>query len=284
MLVGTFLLSACASDQYYVRLDDSVHKLEQRVGTIERQQEEEAHRGAGDLQKQLADTTFRLDSLETELRMLNASVEETRLGPRDLPAVETRELELFYERVEARLQQLEQKVAACTAAPPAVTPAAGALPDVPAPTDASRLQASSPAEPTPPATPAAPAPPSARERAFYEDAYTVYKRGDYDAARKKLVKFTEAFPQSQYKVNALFWIAECSYQEKNYEEAIIKYDEIITTYPDHPKASSALLKQGFSFLMIGDQTDGALILKKVIERYPDSDQAEIARRKLDTLR
>ena len=35
--------------------------------------------------------------------------------------------------------------------------------------------------------------------------------------------------------------------------------------------------------MLGDKTDGKIILKKVIADYPDSDQAEIAKRKLKVL-
>jgi tol-pal system protein YbgF len=288
-LICLLSLAACVSDQYYVQLDESVHKLEQRLTAIERQQEDQLD--VGEIQKQIADTSIRLDNLETELRMLSASIEEAQLGPRNLPATETRELELFYERVEARLQQLEQKVASITTPAATASSPLGTTPAMTAPASTSMKPPIEDAAATPtttvqPSPTPAPqtTPPSARERAFYDDAYTAYKRGDYATAREKLNKFIEAFPQSQYKVNALFWIAECSYQEKRYEEAIIKYDEIITTYPHHPKASSALLKQGFAFLMIGDHTDGVLILKKVIDLYPTSDQAEIARRKLDTLR
>jgi TolA-binding protein len=35
--------------------------------------------------------------------------------------------------------------------------------------------------------------------------------------------------------------------------------------------------------MLGDKTDGKIILEKVITDYPDSTQAEIARRKLKVL-
>jgi len=126
--------------------------------------------------------------------------------------------------------------------------------------------------------------PSAREKAFYDDAYNTFKRGNFKAAKSKFKKFIASFPKSEYKVNSQFWIGECYYKTDDFAEAIIKYDEIITTHPQHPKAPSALLKQGFAFLKLGDATDGKLILNKVIANYPRTDQAEIARRKLKTVK
>ena len=276
VLIGT----GCVGDQSYVQLDDTVRNLQRRVARVETRQAESQRQTSSQLQKLSADTNIRLDSLETEVQIINANLEESHRAPRELPAVEAKDIQLMYERLDSRLKQLESSVQQLQQqagnGPAAVKPAliaAGA-----ATTPLLSKTAPGKKEGIKTATTA-----GAREKAFYDDAYAVFKRGNYSSARKKFAKFLVAFPQSMFRVNALFWIAECSYKEKQYEEAIIKYDEIITKYPHNPKVPSALLKQGFSFLMLGDKTDGKIILEKVIADYPKTDQAEIARRKLKVL-
>ncbi len=268
------LLSGCVSDQAYMQLDNKVSTLQQRVATLEKKQAENYRLLSNNLQKQTADVNVRLDSIETELQVLSANIEESHAAPRELPAVESKDLKMLFDRLDLRLQkleadvqQLQQQANIKPAAAAAATTAGGAKkPAVKKAAAGSRAKK-----------------PSAREKAVYDDAYAAFTRGDYPTARKKFKKFIASFPQSPYKVNALFWLAECSYKQKKYEEAIIKYDEIITKYPHHPKAPSALLKQGFSFLMLGDQTDGKIILEKVVNEFPDSNQAKIARRKLELM-
>jgi tol-pal system protein YbgF len=271
--------TGCVTDQSYIQLDDTVRNLQRRVDNVESRQAESQRKTSAELQRLNADVNVRLDSLETEVQIMNANLEENHRTPRELPAVEAKDVQLLYERLDGRLKQLEISVQQLQQqagnGPAAVKPPlmAGGATTTPA-TDATPQKKG--------ATKTA-ATAGAREKAFYDDAYAVFKRGDYSSARKKFTKFITAFPQSTFRVNALFWIAECSYKEKQYEEAIIKYDEIITKFPHNPKIPSALLKQGFSFLMLGDKTDGKIILEKVIADYPDSDQAEIARRKLKLL-
>lgn len=275
ILFGT----GCVPDQYYVQLDDTVRNLKQRVDDVESKQAEIERKTGADLQKLNADTNTRLDNLETEVQIINANLEENQHAPRELPAVEAKDVQLIYERIDARLkkleatvEQLQQQAGNGPVAAKAAIMAGGAKSTAPTKTAPGEKE-----------VPQKIATHSAREKAFYDDAYKVFKQGNYSSARKKFTKFIAAFPQSTFRVNALFWIAECSYKEKKYEEAIIKYDEIITKYPHNPKTPSALLKQGFSFLQLGDKTDGKIILKKVISDYPHSDQAEIARRKLKIL-
>ena len=271
--------TGCVTDQSYVQLDDTVRNLQRRVNDVESRQAKSQRKSGAELQRLNADVNVRLDSLETEVQIMNANLEENHRTPRELPAVEAKDVQLVYERLDARLKQLEISVQQLQQqagnSPAAVKPpliAGGATTPPPPDTSPQKKEVTKTV-----------ATAGAREKAFYDDTYAVFKRGNYSSARKKFTKFLTAFPQSMFRVNALFWIAECSYKEKQYEEAIIKYDQIITKYPHNPKIPSALLKQGFSFLMLGDKTDGKIILEKVIADYPDSDQAEIARRKLKVL-
>ena len=45
-----------------------------------------------------------------------------------------------------------------------------------------------------------------------------------------------------------------------------------------------MLKQAFAFLALNDGNSAKLLLQKITERFPSSEQAEIARSKLRTLK
>ncbi len=234
--------------------------LNKRLNTIEQQQAALTRQNTNSQQKLIADTNIRLDNLEREIKLLSEAVEDSVARPEDLPATNKFEYEAIISRLEERLLKLEQSA-----------------------TSSSGIQSPPPATTNPPAAIPTPSP-GAREKALYDDALAAFKRGNTKTAKDKFKKFITSFPSSSYKVNAQFWIGECFYKNKDYAEAIIKYDEIIASHSQHPKAPSALLKQGFAFIQLGDATDGKLILEKVIANYPNSDQAEIARRKLATIK
>ncbi len=255
------LATGCAGGPNQQREEQALYHrlnaLEQKQATLQRE-------SSSAQQKLNADTNIRLDNLERELKLLSESVEDALARPEEVKSIDKFEFEEIIANLEKRIQQLEQ---GSPTSKNSATPATKA-------TSKKTLIAT-----PPPATT-----PSAREKALYDDAYSTFKRGNFKAAKDKFKKFITTFPNSSYKVNSQFWIGECYYKIGDYAEAIIRYDEIIASSPHHQKAASALLKQGFAFLKLGDATDGKLILNKVITNYPKSDQAEIARRKLKTIK
>ena len=118
---------------------------------------------------------------------------------------------------------------------------------------------------------------------LYNDAYSKLSQKDYQGARRDFKKFLEMFPHTEYSENAQFWIGDCYYREKRYEEAILEFEEVIKKFPNGNKLTDALLKQAFSFIAIKDVNSAKLLLQKIIDKYPTSAQAEIAKAKLKTL-
>lgn len=119
---------------------------------------------------------------------------------------------------------------------------------------------------------------------LYKDAYETFQRGDLDPARRKFEAFLKQFPNMDLSDNAQFWIGETYYLKKDYEKAILEYEKVMVKYPEGDKVSAALLKQGFAFLELGDQTNGRNLLRRVMERYPKTEQADIAKKKLETIK
>jgi tol-pal system protein YbgF len=114
----------------------------------------------------------------------------------------------------------------------------------------------------------------------YKDAYEIFQKGEYKAAREKFQKYLETHPGSKYADNALYWIGESYYNERSYEKAIVAYDDVVKKYPDGGKTPAALLKQGMAFSSLGDKKSANAIFKKIVEGYPKSEQAATAKKKL----
>jgi tol-pal system protein YbgF len=118
---------------------------------------------------------------------------------------------------------------------------------------------------------------------LYESAYDSFKDKQYKEAREKFETFMKEFPQDELADNAQFWIAETYYGEKDFEGAILAYEAVLKKYPKSEKAPGALLKQGFSFIEIGDKKTGKTILEKVIDLYPDYREADLAKKKIEEI-
>jgi tol-pal system protein YbgF len=111
----------------------------------------------------------------------------------------------------------------------------------------------------------------------YAAAYELFKDGKFDKARESFQNFLKQYPDTEYSDNAQFWIGECYYFEKKYENAILEYEKVAKNYPDGDKVPYALLKQGIAFLNLGDKASAKLILQRVIKDYPNTNQARTAK-------
>jgi tol-pal system protein YbgF len=120
-------------------------------------------------------------------------------------------------------------------------------------------------------------------QAEYDKALEVFKEENFDEAKGLFAEFINKFPGMSLTDNAQFWVAECYYKKKEFDKAILEYDKMITNYPDSDKVPSALLKEGFSFLGLNYMVEAVNVLKKLVKKYPDTNQAEIARRKLKVI-
>jgi len=119
---------------------------------------------------------------------------------------------------------------------------------------------------------------------MYSMSYQLFKEGNYDKARTEFRSFLAAYPKSEYSDNAQFWIGECYFFEKNYEKAILEYEKVVKNFPGGKKVPYALLKQGLSFLKLKDKTSAKLLLQQVIKDYPNTNQARMARSKLQEIK
>lgn len=130
-------------------------------------------------------------------------------------------------------------------------------------------------------------PPPASAQQEYDSAYDLFKQDKYPEARAAFKEFIKQNPGEELAGNAQFWIGETYYKSRDYENAILAYDDVIKKYKDSRKVPAAYLKQALSFLELKDSQDrkvGRAILNDIIRKYPDSEEAKAAKTKLSELK
>jgi tol-pal system protein YbgF len=117
----------------------------------------------------------------------------------------------------------------------------------------------------------------------YSVAYNDYLKGNYDLAVESFKLYRQQFPESPLADNALYWIGECRYSQRMFEEAIDAFDELVMTYPQGDKAAAAYLKKGLSFIELGRKPEALAALKLLVAKYPLEEEARIAQDKIREL-
>jgi len=117
---------------------------------------------------------------------------------------------------------------------------------------------------------------------LYQQGYEAMKAGEAAKARELFSAFLEQHPRHNLAANARYWIGETYYSEKNFELAVLEFQEVIKNFPDKDKAPAAMLKQGMAFRELGDSKSANYILKKLVDEHPKSEEAKTAREKYNS--
>jgi tol-pal system protein YbgF len=115
---------------------------------------------------------------------------------------------------------------------------------------------------------------------IYYAAYSDYIKENFDLAIEGFRQFMRNFPESGLADNSLYWIGECYYAKKKYQDAINTFNELLAKYRDGDKAPAAILKKGYALLEMGRQSEGIAILKDLISRFPLSEESSLAQQKI----
>lgn len=120
-------------------------------------------------------------------------------------------------------------------------------------------------------------------RKEYEAAWRSFDKKDYKVALGRFKDFIKKYPKSKLAGNAQYWIGECHYALKEFDQAILEFDAVRRKYPQGEKVPAALLKQGFAFAELGEKVNARLILQEVVEKYSQTPEAVRAKQRLKTL-
>ena len=117
----------------------------------------------------------------------------------------------------------------------------------------------------------------------YQAAYDTMKGGDLERALKGFRAFGAQYPRHDLADNAQYWVGECLYADKNFKQALGEFRRVIDDYPDGNKVPDSLLKIALSYQSLGDGPTARYVLAQVVEIFPDSSAARVARERLERL-
>uniref|UniRef100_Q3APB3 TPR repeat n=1 Tax=Chlorobium chlorochromatii (strain CaD3) TaxID=340177 RepID=Q3APB3_CHLCH len=125
-----------------------------------------------------------------------------------------------------------------------------------------------------------PTPATVNDASMFQEGVTLFGKKNYGAARQTFMALIKRFPTSLLVGDAQFYIADSFFSEKRYEQAIVEYQEVIAKYPKNSKRPAALYRQARSFELIGDVANAKTRYKDVVNVYPTSPEAALAKKKL----
>jgi tol-pal system protein YbgF len=201
------------------------------------------------VRKMSADIQATIDSTKSDMQALNGKLDDTTLAVKK-PA---EELARYREDADKRIIALEERILKQQAAIDSLTKKMVELAKA-------KKEESAPAS-----------------DALYLKGLDALKAGDVVTARDQFTKFLEQNPKHELAANANYWIGETHYSEKNYESAILSYQEVIKNFPGKEKVVAAMLKQAMAFNAIKDTKSAKFVLKKLIEGFPKSEEAKKAK-------
>jgi tol-pal system protein YbgF len=108
---------------------------------------------------------------------------------------------------------------------------------------------------------------------LYQRAFELMQGGKYTEAQASFADFIRRFPQSDLADNAQYWIGECFYAQKNYEEAKAAFQAVSAHFPFGNKVPDALYKESLCEHLLGDEPAAEASRKRLLDYYPDSDAA-----------
>jgi tol-pal system protein YbgF len=272
----TIMMTAgCALQSDLVDVQMDMEKIQQEQAQLKKSLEgTDRPRGFLDTtQKAQSELVIRIDQLAMDLQSLQGKFEENRHSLSQL--MEKMDNQIYKTtELEAKLQNLEGQTASRgESAPMPPTTGQEARPSTPSEDKDKKV-----------VLPGRPPLSSLTPMEIYNLAYNDYLKGNYDLAASGFQSFLKQFPDSTLAPHALYWLGECYYSKREFFKAIESFDRVSKNYPKSEKVATALLKGGLSYVELGDKARARAYLRKVVEEYPLSGEANLAKNKLVELR
>ncbi len=123
-----------------------------------------------------------------------------------------------------------------------------------------------------------------QDKLAYDQAFSSLKSGRYQQSITDFAEFVSSFPTSIYIPNALYWLGEASYVNRDFKRAFDEFSKVLSQYPAHSKAKDAMLKVGFIQYENKQWQQARVTLEKVTVSYPGTTVASLAKKRLARMR
>ena len=210
--------------------------------------------------KAFADSKVQMDTISGDIRVVREKVDETNV----------------------RLGSLSQELESLRLAIPEPTAAAPLLPPATDPTAAApTTQPPTPSTATAPPQPAVN--PGIQPQRLFASSYADYTTGNYSLAVQGFDSYLRYFPKSPQAHEAQLLIGESLYLDNKLIEAVTAYNRVLANYPQSPSVPQAYYKRGQALEKLGERDRARESYETLMKEHPDSDQARLAKQRLDAL-
>ncbi len=132
--------------------------------------------------------------------------------------------------------------------------------------------------------PSQPQPGDVDGKQAYGQAFGLLKEGRYQQAIIDFRNFRVNYPNSKFRANAQYWLAEANYVSRDYQTALAEFQKIPSQYPESTKVQGAELKIGYTYYEMQDWASARTALEQVIARHPNTTVAKKAAERLQRIK
>ena len=101
----------------------------------------------------------------------------------------------------------------------------------------------------------------------YDAAMNLLSKAQYDEARAAFRSFADAYSKDALAPQAVYWVGDIAYVQKDYAGAAQAFAEQIKKYPTSPRSPDSMLKLGQALLALGQKKEGCLTLGAIKSKY-----------------
>ncbi len=109
---------------------------------------------------------------------------------------------------------------------------------------------------------------SLNEQEAYDTAFEMLKQSRYQDAIDQFQALVNTWPTSQLADDALYWMSEANYVNREFEAALNGFRTIVMQYPDSSRLPEAMLKVGYIQYDIGAYDQAAKTFQDILARFP----------------
>ncbi|MFH1845759.1 MAG: tol-pal system protein YbgF [bacterium] len=117
-------------------------------------------------------------------------------------------------------------------------------------------------------------------RAIFQAAMLDRDQGNVDLARDGFQDFLDKYPNSEQADDALYWLGDLAYGERNFESALSYFQQVLGDHAFSELRSACMLKAALCLQVTDQEEAGRHQLQELIDIYPDSSEAALARERL----
>lgn len=105
----------------------------------------------------------------------------------------------------------------------------------------------------------------------FDAAMNLLSKAQYNEAAAAFQAYADANPDdSQLTPQAIYWVGNINFTQRNYAPAQRSFAEVIKKYPKSDRAPEAMLKLAQSFLALGQKSEGCTTLGLIKSKYPQA--------------